>query len=65
MNWEALGAVSEIVGALGVIITLLYLAAQIKHASRISESQSHANSVNDALPFWQWQIQDGDFARIC
>jgi hypothetical protein len=64
MNWEALGAVSEIVGAAGVMITLLYLALQIRHASRLSEAQSHTTSVNDLLPFLQWQIQDKDFARI-
>lgn len=30
MNWEALGAIGEIVGATGVIITLVYLAYQIR-----------------------------------
>ncbi len=30
MNWDAIGAVAEVVGALGVILSLLYLAAQIR-----------------------------------
>ena len=30
MTWDALGAVAELIGATGVIISLLYLAAQIK-----------------------------------
>ncbi len=30
MNWEAVGAVGEIIGALAVVISLLYLAAQIR-----------------------------------
>jgi hypothetical protein len=30
MNWEAIGAVGEILGATGVLITLGYLAAQIR-----------------------------------
>ena len=30
MNWEALGAVAELLGAVGVIATLVYLSAQIK-----------------------------------
>ena len=34
MNWEAIGAVGEILGALGVIITLLYLAGQIRQNNR-------------------------------
>ena len=35
MNWEAIGAVGEIVGALGVLATLVYLATQIRENSRI------------------------------
>ena len=29
MNWEAIGAVGEILGAAGVIVTLVYLARQL------------------------------------
>ena len=34
MNWEAIGAVGEIVGAITVFATLIYLAIQIKHGAR-------------------------------
>jgi hypothetical protein len=34
MNWDALGAVGEVVGALGVIVSLLYLAGQVRNNSR-------------------------------
>jgi len=34
MNWEAIGAVGEVAGAIGVIATLLYLAAQIRQNTR-------------------------------
>ena len=30
MNWDALGALSELVGAIGVVVTLAYLAIQIR-----------------------------------
>ncbi len=36
MNWEALGAIGEIFGALAVLATLLYLATQIKQTNEIS-----------------------------
>ena len=32
MNWDAVGALGEIIGALAVIFTLIYVAAQVKHA---------------------------------
>ena len=34
MNWNALGAIGEIVGAAGVILSLLYLAIQVRNGSR-------------------------------
>ena len=34
MNWEAIGAIGEITGAMAVVITLLYLARQVQHARR-------------------------------
>jgi hypothetical protein len=34
MNWEAIGAVGEILGALAVLITLVYLARQVRHGRR-------------------------------
>jgi hypothetical protein len=30
MNWDAIGAVGELIGAIAVLITLVYLAVQIK-----------------------------------
>ena len=30
MNWDAIGAVGEIIGAVVVIVTLLYVAKQIR-----------------------------------
>ena len=35
MNWEPIGAVAEIIGAIGVIITLIYLAIQINQSTRM------------------------------
>ena len=34
MNWEAIGALSEFVGAIAVVITLVYLAIQIRQNTR-------------------------------
>ena len=38
MNWEAIGASGELLGAVVVIATLLYLARQISQANKISVS---------------------------
>ena len=37
MNWEAIGAVGELVGGVAVIATLIYLAIQVKHSKALLE----------------------------
>jgi integral membrane sensor domain MASE1 len=39
MNWEAIGALGEIVGALAVVATLFYLAQQIRHNTRMARAE--------------------------
>jgi hypothetical protein len=40
VNWEVAGAIAEVVGATGVIVTLVYLALQIKDSNRVARAQS-------------------------
>jgi hypothetical protein len=40
MNWDAVGAVAEAIGALGVIASLLYLAIQVRAGARASAVES-------------------------
>jgi len=52
MNWEAIGAVGEVVGAAGVIATLAYLAHQIRQNSetaRLNAGQTILLSLHEAL----------------
>ena len=49
MNWEAIGAVGEVIGAVGVIVTLVYLATQIRsntQATRIASFHATTDSLN-------------------
>jgi hypothetical protein len=46
MNWDALGAVAEILGAAGVIASLLYLSRQIRQNTRATRlAMSHSVSA--------------------
>jgi len=52
VNWDAIGAVGEVVGALTVIVTLLYLAKQIKQNSaavKIAAAQALLSEANGTL----------------
>ena len=48
MNWEAIGAVGQVLGAVAVFVTLGYLAIQVRHARgelrrSVSEARAKAN----------------------
>ena len=45
MNWDAIGAVGEIVGALAVVISVIYLAVQIRQTN-----------ILDLLPLRLWML---------
>ena len=52
MNWDAIGAIGEIVGSLAVVITIAYLAVQTRHNTRSARSASTNQSraaVTDVL----------------
>ena len=40
MDWDALGAIAELAGALGVIASLIYLGTQIRHNTRASSVEA-------------------------
>ena len=52
VNWDAVGAIGEIVGAIAVVVTLIYLAKQVNDNSRqvkLNTTQSFASLVQDAF----------------
>ena len=40
MNWDAIGAIGEILGALAVVVTLGYLAVQIRQSTAVARSST-------------------------
>ena len=53
MNWEAIGAVGEVGGAIAVVATLLYLAAQVGHARRQLEQQDLSTAFQTVYNTWE------------
>ena len=52
MNWEAVGAIGEIIGAAAVVGSLVYLASQIRTQNR----ETRAASVHQVLHEWSTAI---------
>ena len=47
MNWEAIGAVGEVGGAIAVVATLVYLSLQIRNGTKATESEVHASLASE------------------
>ena len=46
MDWIAVGAIAEIVGAIAVVLTLAYLALQVNHATQTARRAAVAEAVS-------------------
>ncbi len=64
MNWDAIGAIGEVVGGVAVIATLLYLAVQIRQNAR-SVRNAASLSVNEGLAEINRRVSnDPEFADL-
>ncbi len=63
MNWEAVAAIADALGAAGVIISLVYLATQIRAQNR----ESRIAALHELSVGWRGSISnftDGELAKI-
>jgi len=64
MNIQDWGAIGEVLGAVGVILTLLYLAAQIRQSNR-SMLESTASAISQSLSNINTRLSaDQEFAEL-
>jgi hypothetical protein len=52
MNWEAVAAVAELLGALGMIASLIYLAGQVRSSGRQASQSAIQSVVNKMNEVW-------------
>ena len=64
MDWDAIGAIGEILSALGVIVTLGYLALQIRHSNKLATWETHRSAVAANADTLNAVINDPDVANI-
>jgi hypothetical protein len=64
MDWQMIGALGETLGALGVILTLGYLASQIRSSRRQAQLHAGREARDRVTDFVQLVAGDGEVARI-
>ena len=45
MNWIAVGAIAELIGAIAVVLTLFYLADQVRNNTRMARRAATSQAV--------------------
>ena len=71
MNWDAIGATAEAIGALGVMMTLLYLALQtrqntkvLEQTARMHETSTYRANIDGVMHLQAILAQDDQLALI-
>ena len=64
MNWDAIGAIGEVVGAIGVILSLAYLGIQIRQNSRATEEEIFQSLLNNYHGGMDYLISNQNLNRI-
>ena len=64
MNWDVLSAVAEILAAVAVVVSLIYLASQIRQSNIQAQGEAHSNWLttwNETIKGW---IADRETVQI-
>jgi len=65
LNWEAVGAVGEMLGAATVVATLFYLARQVKHATAVARSAARQAISQMNVDSWGASLDSRVISRAC
>ena len=65
MNWDAIGAIAELLGAVGVIASLVYLATQMRQNTRAMRASAYQEVLNQRDSVMLPLMQDGELAQLC
>ena len=63
MDWDAIGAIGEVLGAVSVLITLLYLSRQISASNKALNTAGTTAMMEGFNEFHTWAISTEDLAK--
>jgi hypothetical protein len=64
MNWDAIGAIAELVGALVVVLTLAYLAKQIRDGNVAARVEANLEITRQYADFIQLLLQNPELFSV-
>ena len=63
MDWDALGAIAELLGAVAVFMTLVYLAVQLKQNNAFAQAQAMQARTDTQLNMISFVLSDPKYLR--
>jgi len=64
MNWDAVSAIAEILSSVGVIVSLVYLAIQIKNQTEETKTASNEELTRQVESFYGSLCENEDLAKL-
>ena len=64
MSWDAIGAIGEVVGAIAVVISLLYLASQIRTSNKTARQSANQELMGGISEWVDMISSSGEMADI-
>jgi hypothetical protein len=64
MNLDALGNLGEIIGAGAVVLSLIYLAVQVRQSTQSQRTENYARALDRLAAFQSLLSQDGHLSRV-
>jgi hypothetical protein len=59
MDWNAIGAIGEVAGAIAVVITLLFVAKQLRENTKSTNAAAHSERTNRNIMLTLWSGEHG------
>jgi len=60
MNWDAVGAIGEIIGAIAVVVSLIYLSIQVRQNTNASKAATVQDMTNKWVQINLWSAESSD-----
>ena len=57
MNWDAIGAIAEVAGVIGIIVSIGYLGMQVRHSNQVAEDASFKSTFGLGITVYLEMIE--------
>ena len=64
MNWDALGSVAEMLGAVAVVASLFYIGSQIRYSAKVARANAFQNLATSMIEINASMMLDPDFVDL-